>query len=700
MRKKKLALLRYKPTNGLQQIEFQYEHSLDFMLSPGCYTIEIDHTNSDMGLPLEFCGNKHYVVGTLIVTDSGTDGPLQSNRLTGQVLALTSCKQNETKVYSRTRVSGVWSEWRSLAMTGMYNNISSTDELLATVDGLVNENIRAKETDTLLDCKLIKLAGMTPNDAVNEGDIIYNSNSNSSTYKQLRKFLGIAGGVRTFEGVPFVKGAIYTYNNDLYVHNGIELVCVTRNFVESLSLLKGEVGASARYYATYDSQVAKNDAYISDVGAVIGNANFRFTAPIEVSAGEVLTAQGLGAGIPYYVWVTESGDYISTGEVCATVLERKVMAFDKEGYVVLNIRQRKASTTGAPEFEAIISGGLLLKDKVADIQNNIAPFSPKEYINSSDVTKEECYTAFHNAMNKKCADYGITDYMIGGPAGYGLESWNGVAQERGKSSVDIYGLIKILGLVYGDWRLVDMWGEYDNPALTIPITRGTSIVNQEISSTLGRSEYSYILKDNYCVLAAKGGTHEGMSVNYSAACTCDALKGNVVIGYVNTKLGTDAETASRYRALKSLMDIAVKKFEDRNSDVTSLENVLKGQMVQRAAAVIMPNTNPQLLHRLDFANSSYYKLYDYNPGMVDTMSTIKSLTTAVALDYIDNLDTVVTIVESDLTDATGGTHPIFQAGDKLSIKDLIYANSVRSSNQASYALARIIGQAIILKERL
>lgn len=86
--------------------------------------------------------------------------------------------------------------------------------------------------------------------------------------------------------------------------------------------------------------------------------------------------------------------------------------------------------------------------------------------------------------------------------------------------------------------------------------------------------------------------------------------------------------------------------------------------------------------------------------MVDTMSTIKSLTTAVALDYINDLNTLITIKGSDITDATGGTSPIFNTGDKLTIKDLIYANSVGSSNQASYALARIIGQAILKNERL
>lgn len=558
-----------------------------------------------------------------------------------------------------------------------------------------------------LEGQLIRLAGFSPNDAVNIGDIVFNNNSTSSTYRQLRRYVGVINGVKTFEGVPFVDGAIYTYDNKLYIYNGTELIDVSSELRNAVPLLQSEIGASARYYATYDSDVAKVESYINPVGTVVGNANFGYTKPIKVLAGEVLSVQGLGNGIPYYLWVTESGNYISTGEISSSVLERKVMTLSQDGYIALNLRIKKAATVGAPQFEAIISGNVLLKDTlknikddITDIQGKVNPFVPKEYLNSSVLSKEECYTAFYNAMMKKCADYGINDALIGGPAGYGLESWNGVETERGKSSVDIFGLIKILGLVYGDWRLVDMWGEYDNPTLSIPIMRGESVVNQEISSTLGRSQFSSILTDNYCVLAAKGGTHEGIAVNYSAACTCDALKGNVVIGYVNTKLGTDAETASRYRAFKCLMDIAVKKFEDRNSDVTSLENVLKGQMVQRAAAVIVPNTNPQLLHRLNFANSSYYKLYEYNPGMVDTMSTIKSLTTAVALDYINDLNTLVTIKGSDITDATGGTHPIFESGDKLTIKDLIYANSVRSSNQASYALARIVGQAILKNERL
>ena len=687
---------------------------------------------------------------------------------------------------------------------------------------------------------MIRLAGFSTANAVNRGDIVYNNNPSTSTYRKLRKYVGVFNGAKTFEDVPFVDGAIYTYNNKLFTYNGTELIDDSSELRNAVSLLQGAVGENVTFYATYDAPVAHTQAYISTGGAVVGSANFGYTKPIKVSEGEILTVQGLGSGLPYYVWATETGEILSIGDICSGAAERKVMTLGQDGYVILNVRRVKASTVGVPYFCATISNGLLIEERLAKLgepnpivnelkvdtgmsikyipnetdiaktkayisangavvssevtaytkpievkegdvlsvqglgqgfpyyayvddagvilsigdvcssvlerkvmtlsqdgyialnlrikesTNAAAPpfeavisskkltkdliqelyeptritgFAQKEYPNAG-IDKNECYVAFYNAMMKKCADYGIEGAVIGGPAGYGLESWNGIEIERGKSNVDIYGLIKILGLVYGDWRLVDMWGEYDNPTLSIPIMRGTSIVNQEISSSSGRSEYSYILKDNYCILAAKGGTHEGIAVNYSAACTCDALKGNVVIGYVNTNINGDTDTKSRYRAFKYLMDIAVRRFENRNSDVADLEELLLGQNVLRAAAVIIPNTNPQLLHNLDFANSSYYKLYEYNPGMVDTMSTIKSLTTSVALDYINDLNTLVTIKGSDITDATGGTHPIFNAGDKLTVKDLIYANSVKSSNQASYALARIIGQAMLKNERL
>ena len=97
------------------------------------------HTDVKVGLPTEFCGGEHYIVGTLVVTDSGNAGATQKDRITGQVLMFTDRESKATKLYTRTFVDGEWGEWRSLAFAGMYENITTTDELVRSVEKLLNE---------------------------------------------------------------------------------------------------------------------------------------------------------------------------------------------------------------------------------------------------------------------------------------------------------------------------------------------------------------------------------------------------------------------------------------------------------------------------------------------------------------------------------------------------------------------------------
>lgn len=148
MKKKNVKMpIRYKRLDSGQGADLYFERSLDLIFSPGCFTVEIDHSGKDVGLPIDDCGEEHYFVGNLVVTDSGTAGHKQENRVTGQQLTITSRNGKETKVFTRTYADGVWSQWRSLARTGMYDNISTPDELLATVESLVDENTRAKEVE-------------------------------------------------------------------------------------------------------------------------------------------------------------------------------------------------------------------------------------------------------------------------------------------------------------------------------------------------------------------------------------------------------------------------------------------------------------------------------------------------------------------------------------------------------------------------
>ena len=115
------------------------ERSLDKIFSPGCYFVEINHVDDSVGLPVEFCSEEHYIVGNLVVTDSGTLGPKQNNRMTGQVLIFTGRKTGDTKICLRTYVSGAWGKWSELSKAGARNEIGSTDELVAAVEALIDD---------------------------------------------------------------------------------------------------------------------------------------------------------------------------------------------------------------------------------------------------------------------------------------------------------------------------------------------------------------------------------------------------------------------------------------------------------------------------------------------------------------------------------------------------------------------------------
>ena len=145
--KNKEKRLFYHPMCDSGNMRWCDAAGLDDMMSAGCYVVQLRHSSENEELPFGYCDDEHYIVAVLIVTESGTDDILQKNRAIGQCLTMTSCDGKETKVFTRLFADGVWSVWRSLAHNGMYDNISTTDELLATVDSLVSENTRAKEVE-------------------------------------------------------------------------------------------------------------------------------------------------------------------------------------------------------------------------------------------------------------------------------------------------------------------------------------------------------------------------------------------------------------------------------------------------------------------------------------------------------------------------------------------------------------------------
>lgn len=210
--------IRYKLLGGDNAGDYLWEGSLDLILSPGCYAVEIEHTDANVGLPFDFCGQEHYIVGTLIVTDNGTKGKVQKNRLTGQLLVVTSQNSLETNINIRTRFNDEWSGWRSFVYAGAYDKISTTDELLATVTDLVNRT-EVNKIDLTIERQRATLS-----EAVlqyRDVSIEYAGNDADSVLKDALKLLRIETDNPDLNTVGFRVTQLYKENN------GDNRFCVT-----------------------------------------------------------------------------------------------------------------------------------------------------------------------------------------------------------------------------------------------------------------------------------------------------------------------------------------------------------------------------------------------------------------------------------------------------------------------------------------
>lgn len=157
--------VRYKSLADGADAAFKCESSIDKILSHGNYTVEIEHNGENVGLPVEYCGTEHYIVGTLVVTDSGTMRSGNGNRAIGQELTITLRHEKETKVFTRTFAAGTWSEWHTFAPTAMCEKIA--DDLDAVEQSLHHTIINYNEwkaTDAqlslpnlLADAELVKM---------------------------------------------------------------------------------------------------------------------------------------------------------------------------------------------------------------------------------------------------------------------------------------------------------------------------------------------------------------------------------------------------------------------------------------------------------------------------------------------------------------------------------------------------------------
>ena len=124
---KKREPLRCRSVAEDDSMSWREVAGLNEIIDVGCYVVQLKHGAGNDELPLPLCDQEHYVVGTLIVTESGTE-KLQKNRVIGQTLILSQCNDGQTGIYYRSLAPvnsvQVWSEWNALLSTGQFNEIA------------------------------------------------------------------------------------------------------------------------------------------------------------------------------------------------------------------------------------------------------------------------------------------------------------------------------------------------------------------------------------------------------------------------------------------------------------------------------------------------------------------------------------------------------------------------------------------------
>ncbi len=131
--------IRYRSLmDGTKPGEWQVANSLDEFNNYNYYIVELTHSNNYAGLPIEHCADTgHYIVAHLLVTDQGTHGLLQQNRVIGQTLILSDCITCIMKIFTRTCSGMQWSSWEQVVISGNSETPSNINEVIASLTALI-----------------------------------------------------------------------------------------------------------------------------------------------------------------------------------------------------------------------------------------------------------------------------------------------------------------------------------------------------------------------------------------------------------------------------------------------------------------------------------------------------------------------------------------------------------------------------------
>lgn len=137
-------------------------------------------------------------------------------------------------------------------------------------------------------------------------------------------------------------------------------------------------------------------------------------------------------------------------------------------------------------------------------------------------------------------------------------------------------------------------------------------------------------------------------------------------------------------AMKQLLDIGKRRLKNPNATIASTD------FDKATAGIIccLPKYNASLYDGFSF-DILYSKNKDVQHGPA---SVTKILTAVTGLPYVESLSERITFIADDIKTGSGA---IFEAGDIVTVGDILFALMFWSSNTAAFAFARHIGAKLL-----
>ena len=365
--------------------------------------------------------------------------------------------------------------------------------------------------------------------------------------------------------------------------------------------------------------------------------------------------------------------YVGTFDANVTAYLDSIVLLNLDGIDFDAVPSRAEIDRLYEDFLTIFNGGSVnVKQRVYEIP--LANSNNKDPLND-----EEAKQLFYNAMYTKAQQLNMTNTLQFGNA-------NGV-NVGGKNKTTVQDLVKLAVYASGCDMLYPIWNATSH-TLT---DKATGNVVAEMTTTY---PIKAVLNESYYMLGGKPGS----TTVYNLVCIVEDVEtglrfagavsgGDLSVGKLEPEKYFNGDLL--YKNMKIAFDIAKAKYNDPNADVSALEEQL---IYERACVVLLPE-NGKAFNNYDlFAENSRYHLYSKNgTEQVPFTSCMKVMTAVTALDYISDLNELFTAKSSDVYEGSGY---VPKDGEVFTIRDILHAMFITSSNSMCQVLARNIGQKI------